>query len=104
MYDVVRARRLALLAPEASGEVFNIDSGVPHTMVEVALRIAAVLGRQEIRPRILEQYRAGDVRHCYADVNLAHKFLGFEARVRLEEGIESIADWLGESLLRTAGR
>jgi dTDP-L-rhamnose 4-epimerase len=94
VYDVARACRLALEAPEAPGRVFNIGSGQSHTIIEVALRVAAVLGRDAIRPRILGQYRAGDIRHCYADVSLARKFLGFEARVGLDEGIESMAEWL----------
>ncbi|MBV8054929.1 MAG: nucleoside-diphosphate-sugar epimerase, partial [Deltaproteobacteria bacterium] len=60
---------------------------------------AAVLGRDAIQPRILGQYRAGDIRHCYADVSLARKFLGFEARVGLNEGIESMAEWLERQLV-----
>jgi len=99
VYDVARACRLALDASEAPGRVFNIGSGQPHSIIEVALRVASVLGRNDIRPQILRQYRAGDVRHCYADISLARKFLGFEPRVGLDEGIESMAEWLEGKLV-----
>ncbi len=99
VYDVTRACHLALESSKAPGRVFNIGTGQPHTIIEVALRIAAVLGRDYIRPRILEQYRAGDVRHCYADVTLARELLGFEARIGFDEGVEKMAEWLEGQLV-----
>jgi len=45
---------------------------------------------------VTEQFRAGDVRHCYADVSLAKQILGFEARIPFEEGIEQFLDWASE--------
>jgi dTDP-L-rhamnose 4-epimerase len=99
VYDVARACRLALEAPHVRGRVFNIGSGRPHTILEVALRIAAMLGRAGVQPRILGQYRAGDIRHCYADISLAHKFLDFEPQVGLDEGIKSMAEWLEGQLV-----
>src|ERR1043166_1831245 len=38
VYDIARACRLALEVPEAAGEVFNIGSGEPHTVREIAER------------------------------------------------------------------
>ena len=39
-------------------------------------------------------YRAGDIRHCFADTTLARDLLGFEAKVRLEDGIRELVEWV----------
>jgi dTDP-L-rhamnose 4-epimerase len=55
--------------------------------------IARGLGR-EIEPEIVEQYRAGDVRHCYADPRLADDLLGFRAEIPFERGMQDLLAWL----------
>jgi dTDP-L-rhamnose 4-epimerase len=94
VYDVVRACRLALTAPEAAGQVFNIGGGRPYTIREVAERMARVLGKEELRPQITGKYRIGDIRHCFADIALARSVLGYRPRVTLEEGLAELAGWL----------
>jgi len=39
-------------------------------------------------------FRSGDIRHCFADVGLARRTLGFEAQVELEDGIAELVTWL----------
>jgi dTDP-L-rhamnose 4-epimerase len=49
---------------------------------------------KEIEPEIPGTFRAGDIRHCFADVTLARESLGFEAEVPLREGMAQLAAWL----------
>jgi len=91
--DVARACRLALEVPEAAGRTFNIGSGCPVRIVEVAERMAHVLG-SDLEPNITYQYRVGDVRHCIADIALAHRVLGYEPAIDLEDGLAELAGWL----------
>jgi dTDP-L-rhamnose 4-epimerase len=60
---------------------------------DVARLIAAGLGK-EIEPEILNKYRAGDIRHCYADTKLATELLGFRAEIPFEAGMERLLAWL----------
>lgn len=92
--DVARGCALALQAPEITGEVFNIGSGETYTIRDVAYRVAATLGRDEIRPEITGKYRAGDIRHCFADITQAREVLGYEPRVSLDDGLMELTDWL----------
>ena len=92
--DVARACRLALETPAASHCVFNIGSGHNYTIRELAQRIAAVMDRRAISPLISGKYRVGDVRHCFADITLARKVLGYEPAVSLEEGLGELVAWL----------
>ena len=94
VYDVARACRLALESPDAPGLAINIGSGCPFTVREVAERTARALGKEHLTPEITGQYRAGDIRHCFADISLAKRVLGFKPRVTLQEGLVELAEWL----------
>jgi dTDP-L-rhamnose 4-epimerase len=94
VHDVARACRLALETPAAAGQAFNISSGVPMTVKEVAERTIRAIGVSGIKPQITGNYRAGDIRHCFADISLARQVLGWEPRVTLEQGLEELAKWL----------
>jgi dTDP-L-rhamnose 4-epimerase len=94
VYDVARACRLALEAPQAPGRVFNVGSGRRVTIRTVAQRMASVLDKEHLRPEITGKYRVGDIRHCFADLTLAREVLGFRPRISLEEGLVDFAAWL----------
>jgi dTDP-L-rhamnose 4-epimerase len=94
VYDLVRACRLALEAPGADGEVFNVGSGQPLTVRDVAARLARVLGKESIEPEIVGKYRVGDIRHCFADITKAQAVLGYRPQVTLDQGMAELAAWL----------
>jgi dTDP-L-rhamnose 4-epimerase len=94
VYDVARACRMAMEAPAADGQAFNISSGVPMTVKEVAERTIAAIGAGHIEPQITGNYRAGDIRHCFADITRANQVLGWQPTVTLEEGLVNLAEWL----------
>lgn len=94
VHDIAQACRLALEVPEAAGGVFNIGSGRAVTVREVAAAIAEVMGRPHIRPEVAGKYRVGDVRHCFADITLARKVLGYEPGVSFHQGLTELAEWL----------
>lgn len=100
VYDVARACRLALETPDAAGQAFNISNGVPMTVQEVAQRTIHAIGGPHIEPEITGKYRAGDIRHCFADITLAKRVLRWEPAVTLEQGLEDLAGWLeGQSAI-----
>jgi dTDP-L-rhamnose 4-epimerase len=92
--DIARACRLALETPGAAGQVFNIGSGDPQTVLAIAQQMARVLDREDLEPEITGRYRMGDIRNCFADISLARRVLGYEPRVRLADGLAEMAEWL----------
>ena len=92
--DLVRACRLAAEAPQAAGQVFNIGSGEAHTVAEIAGRMARVLDKAHIQPQVVGKYRAGDIRHCFADISRARQVLGYVPQVSLQTGMAELAAWL----------
>lgn len=94
VYDIARGCRLALEVPQAAGEVFNIGSGTPSTIREIARRLAEVTGKEDLGPEITGKYRVGDIRHCYADITKAREVLDYAPRVELDQGLAELAAWL----------
>jgi dTDP-L-rhamnose 4-epimerase len=92
--DIARACRLAMERTAAAGEVFNIGSGRAFSILEIAERMAAVLNKENLEPRITGKYRVGDIRNCFADISKARRLLQYEPRVQLDEGLEDLAEWL----------
>ncbi|HEU5118504.1 MAG TPA: NAD-dependent epimerase/dehydratase family protein [Isosphaeraceae bacterium] len=94
VHDVAQACRLALEVPEAAGLSFNVGSGSETTVLDIASRMIDVLGKEHIEPQITGSYRMGDVRHCFADISLARRVLGYEPAVAFEDGLGELTSWL----------
>jgi dTDP-L-rhamnose 4-epimerase len=93
--DVVRATLAAMDAPTATGHAINVATGRRVRIVELARRVASALG-SDVRPNVTGEFRAGDIRHCFADVSRARKLLGFEAAVTLDRGLPDLAAWVAK--------
>ena len=93
MRDVARACLAAITSEGADGRTLNIGTGVPTSVLGVASVIAAGLSK-DVEPEVVNQYRAGDIRHCYADTRLAEELLGFRAEIPFELGMEDLLAWL----------
>src|SRR5690349_2045915 len=76
VHDVARAFELALSGDGADGLAVNVGSGESVTVLEIARGLARVLGK-EIEPEVTGEHRVGDIRHCFADISLARRTLGF---------------------------
>ena len=95
VHDVVRANLLAMESPASDGQVINVGCGKPVTIRQVAQLLGSALG-SEIAPVITGKYRAGDIRHCYADISCARTLMGYEPQVTHEQGFAELAEWLRE--------
>ncbi len=91
--DIVRANLLAMRCPADGGRVWNVGTGRPTTIRGVAELLAERLG-SPLEPELSGRFRAGDIRHCFADPSHAQRELGFAARVRFEDGVEEVLEWV----------
>jgi dTDP-L-rhamnose 4-epimerase len=91
--DIVQANLLAMQRTEADGVALNIGSGQPISIRKIAAELAMMLGR-DTPSEITGKYRAGDIRHCFADISAARQALGYEPRVQFTEGLRELVDWL----------
>jgi dTDP-L-rhamnose 4-epimerase len=91
--DVAEACRAAFETNGAAGRVVNIGSGRSVSVLEIAELLGEALG-VDVEPEVTGSARAGDIRHCFADISLARELLNFEPAVSLEDGIAELVDWL----------
>ncbi|MFB6294463.1 MAG: nucleoside-diphosphate sugar epimerase, partial [Candidatus Nanohaloarchaea archaeon] len=47
----------------------------------------------DLDPEIADQYRKGDIRHCFADIGKAEDAIGFEPGAGFEEGVRKLVSW-----------
>jgi dTDP-L-rhamnose 4-epimerase len=88
--DVAEANVLALTAPEPVPGAFNVASGTPRTVLDMAQALSRAFG-DEHPPRVTGEWRAGDVRHVFASAELAAERLGFRAHEDFEAGMRAFA-------------
>jgi dTDP-L-rhamnose 4-epimerase len=93
--DIVEGILLALESNRAVGAAVNLGTGRPSAVDDIARLLAEGL-EVDAEPDRTAQYRAGDIRHCYADPARAAELLGFQARVPLEQGMTELVGWLAD--------
>ena len=99
--DIVQACSLAMNRPAADYQVFNVGTGQPISVLQVGQALARELGFSG-QFEILRKFRAGDIRHCFADISRIRAALGYEPRYRFEDGVRELVSWVAEQQGRTA--
>ena len=89
--DVARANVLALTAPTTVPGAFNVASGTPRSIGEMASALHAASTRGAPAPLTTGEYRLGDVRHVFAGADLAAERLGFRAQEPFRAGMAEFA-------------
>lgn len=84
--NVVQANILAATADCESGISVNCAVSGQITLNEL-IREMNKLMNKDIKP-VYEGPRAGDIKHSYADINLAEKTLGYKPVVSFQEGLK----------------
>lgn len=91
--DIVRANLACLASDACDGRVYNVGTGRPTSVLQVAETLARLLGA-DAKAEVVGRYRAGDIRHCFADVSRIEQELGFRSSVGLEQGMAELLEWL----------
>jgi dTDP-L-rhamnose 4-epimerase len=93
--DIVKACILSMEKESANYEIFNVGSGKPISIFEIANLLIKLLAK-DLKPEITYKFRKGDVRHCYADISKIKEKIGFEPETTLEEGLKKLIEWAKE--------
>lgn len=93
--DIVQATVLAMEKSEGDFQALNVGTGRPLSVLDVANLLISKLD-PELSPQIANQFRGGDIRHCYGDISRIRKLLGYEPRIRFEDGMAALTDWVRE--------
>lgn len=93
--DVVRANLFAAEDERLDFAAWNVGSGAPCSVRELAESLGRALGKS-VEPQATGRFRVGDTRHLVLDTSRLTRF-GWTARVALDEGLGRYAAWLRAS-------
>ncbi|OGD52694.1 nucleoside-diphosphate sugar epimerase [Candidatus Bathyarchaeota archaeon RBG_13_38_9] len=91
--DVAQANLSALEHNNADYQTINIGTGKSLSIKNLAETLTKLYDKPNLQPSISNEYRKGDIRHCYADISKAQKLLDFKPNVTLEDGLTELAEW-----------
>ena len=91
--DVIDATIMGIENVAANNQTFNVGSGVPTTVLQVA---EALIKNYDIAVplNITGNYRLGDIRHNYACLHKITSTLGFTPITNFETGIAKFCQWV----------
>jgi dTDP-L-rhamnose 4-epimerase len=89
--DIVRANLLVMDDPRADGRAFNVGTGRATAIADIARLLGRLYGTA-LEPQSAQKYRAGDIRHCAADIARL-RALGFAPSVALDDGLRDLVAW-----------
>ncbi|EMQ71482.1 TPA: NAD-dependent epimerase/dehydratase family protein [Vibrio cholerae] len=81
---------------EVRNRVFNVAIGDRTTLNQLYSILSNTLkdnGITSLKSPIYRDFRNGDVRHSQADISKAKRYLGYEPKYRIEEGIKEAINW-----------
>jgi UDP-glucose 4-epimerase len=90
--DSARGIVLAATTATAVGRTLNLGSGFELSINDLARAIAEMTERPGAEV-VHDEARPGDVLRLYADMSQAKTLLGYEPKVRLEEGLTALLEW-----------
>ena len=94
VHDVVDANMAVLKDPRADDKIFNVGSGKPIRIIDIAEKLVQWVGAG-FPPQVLKQARKRDVRHCFADISLIRKEIGWGPKVSFDVGVKELIEWAG---------
>jgi dTDP-L-rhamnose 4-epimerase len=91
--DIAKANLNVLEHNKPNYQTINIGTGKPITILELAETLTKLYNKPNLKPHISNEYRKGDIRHCYADTTKAQELLLFKASTTLQNGLTELAEW-----------
>ena len=88
IHDVVRANLAAMMAGGVRSGFFNIGSGRPISVEDLAHMMTRMYGGA-LKPRYADR-RPGDARMCVAEISKAGRLLGWRPGISLEDGLPGL--------------
>lgn len=88
----------APFVPAATNEIFNVGADEPHSVNELAQRVATTLGKPGYPVTYLPA--RNEVLHAYSDHSKARAIFGIGAQTSLEQGLAKMAAWVHSIRIR----
>jgi dTDP-L-rhamnose 4-epimerase len=95
--DVARANVSALRHELSGTHVVNIGTGQATSVATLTKALAEAYGYAH-EPKVSGRFRAGDIRHNFADIARASSILGWRPAIDFESGINGFCQWVRDAI------
>ncbi len=92
VHDIVTANLAVMQSKKADYQVFNVGSGSSISVAELGKAILSVMN-SELQLKITNDYRKGDIRHCFSDILKIKKMVGWQPKVNFKTGLKELIEW-----------
>lgn len=99
--DIVNATILSIESTSIGSKSYNVGTGEPITVLNVVKNLLDNY-ESDVEFRITGNFRIGDIRHNYADLERINKELGFKPTIKFENGIKTFTDWVKDEKIESA--
>jgi len=95
--DIVHANMLCIESKAAVGEMFNVATGNPTSILQLLMTLKSVT-KTENMPHKFGPTRAGDVKFGLATIDKIRNVLGFEPGITISEGLIDVVEYAKSKL------
>ncbi|MFX0075682.1 MAG: GDP-mannose 4,6-dehydratase [Candidatus Hermodarchaeota archaeon] len=100
--DVIRVNLLAA-EQDASGEIINIGSGTPISLIDLAKLMLRIANKNNLKINFKDP-RPGDILNSYTDILKAKNLLHFEPKYTQESGLKDYFNWYNNTYGTNLGK
>ena len=93
VYDIVQALILSMEKSASNYKYYNVGTGNPISILKIA-ELLIEMTNPNVKLIIKNQFRKGDIRHCYSDISKIKRDLNFKPKYTFEKGLESLIPWI----------
>ena len=101
--DIVQANMLCMDSKNAAGEMFNVATGNPTSILELLLTIKSVTGTEKISHKF-DPPRPGDVKFGLANAEKIMKAIGFAPKITVSGGLADVVKHIQSKLVTEIAR
>jgi len=91
--DNVKASILALLSDETNGQVINIGTGRPMTVLDLAESIIRIAENEKLEVKFLPEREGGEIKHRFPDIGKMRRLLRYQPSYMIEKGLKETYEW-----------
>ncbi len=81
--DIVYANMLSMESNNSVGEIFNIGTGIPTSILDLVQIAKKTVGKDEMCPKFTDP-RAGDILQSLSDISRAQNLMGYNPSINLQ--------------------
>lgn len=96
--DIVQANMLCMDSKNAAGEMFNVATGNPTSILELLLTIKSATGTENISHKF-DPPRPGDVKFGLANTEKIMKAIGFAPKITVSDGLTDVVKHIQSKLV-----